>query len=80
MRFCHQGDRGHIPSGLMFFLAGHLFDSVTTFASRFIRLDAGGMERMIGHVHRTSAARFRTSQMFMLKRLDESTVSFTFLL
>jgi len=78
MRLRHQGDGGHIPRRLMFLLAGNLLDGVTAFAGGFIRLDAGAMESMIGHGHRSAAARFRTSEMLMLKGQDESMVSFAF--
>ena len=63
----------------MFFLAGDFLDRVTPFAGGFVRLDAGAMGSMILHVHGSTASRLRTSQMFMLKDLDETTVSFAFL-
>jgi hypothetical protein len=34
---------------------------------------------MIGHGHRSAAARLRACQMFMLKSFDESNMSFSFM-
>jgi hypothetical protein len=79
MRLRHQGDGGYIPRRLVFLLTGNLLDSVTTFAGSFIRLDAGAMQSMIGHGHRSAAARFQASQMLMLKGFDESKMSFSFM-
>ncbi|NGZ60702.1 MAG: hypothetical protein CV081_09410 [Nitrospira sp. LK265] len=79
MGFRHQGNGGHIPRGLVFLLAGNFLGGVTTFAGGFVGFNSGAMGSMIGHVHRSAAARLRTSEMFMLKGLNESAMSYPLL-
>jgi hypothetical protein len=53
---------------------------VTAFAFGFVGLDAGEMGSEISDVHRSTAARLGTGQMFVLESLDKSTMSLAFLL
>jgi uncharacterized membrane protein len=64
---------------MVLLLASYFLDGVATIAGGFVGLDAGAMWSMISYGHRSAAARFRTSQMFMLKGLNKPSMSFAFL-
>jgi hypothetical protein len=57
---------------MVLFLAGDLFNEVTTFTCGFVGFDAAAVRRMISYVHGTTAARLYAGDVFMLKGLNES--------
>ena len=64
---------------MVLLLAGDLLNGVTTFAGGFVGFDASTMRSVIGQVHRSAAARLHAGHMFMLKGLDESPMTLSFL-
>lgn len=63
----------------MFLLAGDLLNGVAPFTGGFVGFDTGAMRRVVSHVHRSPAAGLHTGDMLMLKGLDESTMTLSFL-
>ena len=66
MHFGHHGDRGAVPRWGGLFFAGNLFLRMTLFAFGLIRLDTSEMRGVVGNVHRSTAARLGTGEMFVL--------------
>ena len=79
MDFSHHGDRGAVPWRGRLFFAGNLLLRMTLFALRFVSLDTGEMGGVVGNVHRSTASRLKTGEMFVLDGLDKPTVCCPFL-
>ena len=66
MHFSHHRDRGAVPRWHRLFFAGNLLLRMTLFAFGFIRLNTSEMGAVVGYVHRSTAARLGTGDMFVL--------------
>lgn len=64
---------------MVFFLARDLFDRVAAFTGRFVGFDSSTVWRLIDDIHWASATGLYAGHMLMLKGLNESSMTLSFL-
>jgi len=79
MHFRHQGDGGDIPRGLGFLLASDLFGAMAPFAGGFVDFNTSIVRSVVGDIHGSPTTGIRAAEMFMLKGLNEPSMTFSFL-